>query len=266
MDKKKETKKVVKDEVKIDKVSSDKPENHKKKEVKVVEKKIKKLTAKEKQNHQLIWAIVLMISVIAIVILVPLIKYQFINKFVYANLDFQKTQAGDTIFYSTRIPVGDANGNVIGSFFINFHNDPRKLKDIGYKDTTTIPTFKRDKTVYISTGEMTRNCAEGTAAMLTLSGFLRQFALMNISAGISNEKIANETGFPYITCTDNPNQNTIINIFEGTKTEITQLDFDCYDLIFKDCEVMKVTERFILEIIEGYMKDFERDKKWWQIF
>jgi len=233
-------------------------ENHK--------KKTKKLAAKEKQNRQLIWAIVLMISVLVIVIFVPLIKYQFINKFAFSELEFQKTQAGDIIFYSTRIPVGDMDGSIIGSFFINFRNDPRKLEEeIVYKETTTMPLFSRDKTVYISTGEMKRNCQDGTPAVLTLSGFLKQFALMDVSGAISNKKIAEENGFPFITCLNSP-KNTVINLIEGNETKIVQTSPDCYTLEFKDCEVMKVSEKFILEIIKGYMKGFKREEKWWQIF
>ena len=225
----------------------------------------KKISKKEKQNRQLIWAVVLMVSLIAIIILVPLIKYRFINKFVYSKLDFQKTQAGEIMFYSTRIPVGDINGKIIGDFFINFRNDPRKLKDLEVKKTTTMPVFTRDKVVYISTGKMERNCIEGTAATLTLSGFLRQFALMNISGAVNDNRIATETGLPYVSCLNKPH-NTVINIVEGNETKIVQWSPDCYTLEFKDCEVMKVSEKFILEIIEGYMKNFEKKEKWWQIF
>lgn len=236
------------------------------KEVRIIKKKSKKLTTKEKQNKQLIWIIVLMVSLVLIIILVPLIRSQFINKFEFLKLDFYKTQAGNMIFYSTRIPVGDMSGNIIGSFFINFRNDPRKLnEEVNYKKTTIMPLFSRDKVVYISTGKMERNCIEGTAAVLTLSGFLKQFALMNVSGAISDRKIANETGFPFINCLHN-SDNTVINILEGNETKIKQWSPDCYDLEFKDCEVMEVTERFILEIIKGYMKDFEKDEKWWEIF
>jgi hypothetical protein len=229
-------------------------------------KSVKKTTVKQKQNNQLVWAIVLMACVLLIVVFVPLIKYQFINKFVYAELEFQKTQADDLLFYSTRIPVSDAfNTKIIGTFFINFRNDPRKLKDVETDIKTGIPTFNKKEVVYISTGEMTRNCAEGTAAVLTLSGFLKQFALMNVSGAISDEKIAIENNFPYIDC-ENSKLNTVINLIEGNETKITQVNSNCYTLEFKDCEVMKVSEKFILEIIEGYMSDFQRKEKWWEIF
>jgi len=81
---------------------------------------------------------------------------------------------------------------ILWRFFINFRNDPRKLTDMEVKKTTTMPVFSRDKVVYISTGKMERNCVDGTAAVLTLSGFLKQFALMNVSGAISDKEIAEE--------------------------------------------------------------------------
>jgi hypothetical protein len=224
------------------------------------------LTNKKKQNKQLMWAIVLMVCIILIIVLVPLIKYQFINKFVFLKLDFQKTQAGEMIFYSTRIPIGDMSGNIIGDFFINFRNDPRELKNIEVQKTTTTPVFSRDEVVYISNGEMTRGCGgDEVAAVLTLSGFLRQFALMNVSGAVNDQEIAKANDHPFVTCLNSPD-NTVINIIEGDKTKITQTSPDCYTLEFKDCEVMEVSEKFILEILEGYMKGFEKREKWWQIF
>ena len=216
----------------------------------------KKSGVNEKRNKQILWTIVLMSCLIAIIIIVPLIKHQFINKFVYIGLDFQKTQLGDLYFYSTQIPVADVYGNILGSFSIDFRNDPRKLESITVKKTTTVPVFKKENVVYISTGKIERNCKEGIGAMLMLAGFLRQFAQMNVSAGISDKRIANETNFPFITCLNSQKNNTVIEIIEANETKITQTSPDCYRLEYKDCDVLKVSEKFILEIIEGYMKNF----------
>ncbi len=221
------------------------------------EEKIKKIGLTKNQNKQIMWAVILMVSVLMVVILVPIIKVQ-LGKFVYAKLDWQKTKLGEIDYYSTRIPAGqpDEFGNYVGNFFINFRNDPRKLdEEINMKKTTTMPIFTRDKVVYISTGKMERNCHEGIVATLTLSGFLRQFALMNVSSAMGDKEIANETGFPYITCFNSP-KNTVINVIEGNETRIIQTSPDCYTLEFKDCEVIEVSEKFILEIIKGYMKGF----------
>ena len=245
---------------------------NKKKEVKDKEpekNKISKKGIKKKQNRQIMWAIILMISLILIIVGVPFIKNNFINKFRYINLDFQKTQLGDMYFYSTQIPVADSSNNVIGTFSMNFRNDPRELEDINFKKTTSVPVFTKERTVYISPGKIERNCVESSAATLTLSGFLRQFAQLNVSAGISDKKVAEENKFPYIACI-NTKKNTVIEIIEGNETKIEQISPDCYRLEYKDCEIMKVGEKFILAILEGYMdnfmKTFEREESFWDIF
>ncbi len=244
----------------------------KKKEVKNKEpekNKISKKEIKKKQNKQIIWAIILMISLILIIVGVPFIKNNFINKFRYINLDFQKTQLGDMNFYSTKIPVANSLNEVIGTFSMNFRNDPRKLEDMKIIKTTTVPIFIKDRVVYISPGKIERNCVESIAATLTLSGFLRQFAQMNVSAGISDKKVAEEANFPYITCA-NTKKNTVIEVLEGNETKIEQISPDCYRIEYKDCEIMKVSEKFILMILEGYMdsfmKTFERKDSFWDMF
>jgi len=65
-------------------------------------KQKKKLTKKEMQNRQIMWAVILMISLILIVVAVPLIKKNFIDKFRYINLDFQKTRIQQALFFILR--------------------------------------------------------------------------------------------------------------------------------------------------------------------
>ena len=244
------------------------------------ENKTPKKDNKKKQNRQVMWAIILMAALILIIVGVPFVRNNFINKFTYINLDFQKTQlggisgsvtggtTGGLYFYSTLIPVAASSNWVIGSFSMNFRNDPRELENMTFEKTTTVPVFTKERTVYISPGKIERNCEESIAATLTLSGFLRQFALLNVSAGISDKKVAEESNFPYITCA-NTKKNTVIEIIEGNETKIEQVNPNCYRLIYKDCEIMKVSERFILAILEGYMdnfmKTFEKKDSFWDV-
>lgn len=212
---------------------------------------------KDKKDRQIMWALILMISVILIIVLIPIVKHYFFDKFTYEKLEYQKTQMGDMKYFSTRIPVTDSSYAFIGTFDINFRNDPRKLEDINTTIKTGIPTFNKKETVYISTGKMERSCIDGTAAVLTLAGFLRGFAGMNLTGALSDKELADSNNFPYVTC-ENSKMNTVINLVEGNKTEITQINSNCYILEYKDCEVMKVSEKFILEILKGYMVPFSK--------
>jgi len=218
-------------------------------------KQVKK--SQTKQDKQFVFMFILMISLIAIIILIPLIKIYFFDRFSYLDLKFYKTSLGDNIFYSTKIPVADRFGNIIGSFTISLQNDPRKLDKINSEFNIDVPTFRKDKTVYITTGKIERNCVEGIPAALILSGFLQQFAQMNVSGAISDKEIAEENNIQYITCLTHP-KNTVINFVEGNVTEIKQIGNECYELTYADCDVLKVSEKFILDILKGYMKSFER--------
>ena len=82
------------------KESKEKTESEANKEI----EKQKELSLKQKQNRQIIWALVLMAGVIIIIFLVPYIKQNVFNKFEYIGLDFYKTKTSDIVFYYTKIP------------------------------------------------------------------------------------------------------------------------------------------------------------------
>ena len=77
-----------------------------------------KENVKEKQNIQVKWAVVLMLALIFIIVAIPFIIRE-VNKFDYIGLEFQKTQLGELIFYSTRFPVVGVQVQVIGNYAIN---------------------------------------------------------------------------------------------------------------------------------------------------
>jgi hypothetical protein len=213
----------------------------------------------EKQNKQIMWAGILMISVILIVVLVPFIRQNYINKFVYANLDFQKTKLGDILFYSTRIPITDKQGQIIGSYSTNFRKDPRKLENIPVNLTKGVVAFRKDNTVYISLNPLMESCPDNTLAFINLAGFLRDFAGLNIKSAVSDKKYGQENNILYANCQSAKN-NTVIFITSGNETKITQTFDNCYELSYKNCEVLNVSEKFMIEIIDNYMSYFVKKK------
>jgi len=219
------------------------------------EEKIEKFRLTKKQNRQLMWAIVLMASVILIVVLVPIIKQNFFDKFIYLNLDWQKTKLGDIPFYSTQIPVTDKQGQIIGSYSMNFRKDPRKL-DIEINNEDLI-IFKKEKIVYISFDPDMDVCgADNTIALMNLAGFLRDFANFNVSSAVTNKEYADLNKLAYVTCKNSPD-NTVIILNSGNETKIKK-EKGCYELTYNNCEVLEVTEKFELLILENYMSYFER--------
>ena len=226
-----------------------------KKEVKIYKRELNK-----KQNRQIMWAIILMVSLILIIILVPLIVKNFFNKFVYINLDWQKTKLGDIMFYSTRVPIASAQGTITGSYSMNFRNDPRKLDNISIYVFQDWIEFEKDKPAYITLYPEMEACEDNSIALINLVGFLRDFAGLNVKSAVGKLDYAKQNNLSYVTCKNTPN-NTVIYINSGAKTEISKISPNCYEIIYNNCEIIPVTERFMLIILGKYMNYFTRDDK-----
>ena len=224
---------------------------------KIQKKEIKKiLNKKEIQNKQIMWAVILSISVILIIIFVPLITKNFVNKFVYIKLDFQKTKLGEIIFYSTSVPV-TAGDKIIGGYTMNFRNDPRELENVEIDIPQNLIGFKKQNIVYITLNPGMEPCEDHTIALMNLAVFLKDFTNLNVSSGISDKEEAEINNIPYVTCENHPN-NTVLEITSGEKTLIKKIDENCYLMMYNNCEITQVTEKFMLAILEPYMNYFTK--------
>lgn len=229
----------------------------KKKEKTII--KISKDSINKKQNKQIMWAIILMVSIILIVVLVPIIKQNFFDKFVYLKLDFQKTKIGDLIFYSANIPVTDFAGkNIVGTYSINFRSDPRKIESIPVNIIGgNVINFTKNRPVYITLNPQMEKCDDNIISMATLAGFLKGFGGLNIKSAVTDEDYAKQNNLSYITCKDSLT-NTVIYIDSGDETKIEEVEKNCYKLTYSNCEMVPVAERFIFKILENYMDYFVR--------
>jgi hypothetical protein len=164
---------------------------------------------------------------------------------------------GKVIFYSVKIPVTDRNGQITGSYPLNLRSDPRRLEYINSSVNSSQITFIRDKTVYISISPNAPPCEYGNLAMYNFAGFLGGFGNMQLQGAVSDKNYSKETNNTFVNCMSEP-YNTVILVEHGNETKIERLREDCYKLTYKNCEIIEVTERFDLLIIEEYMKFFER--------
>lgn len=220
---------------------------------------------KRKQNNQIKWAVFLMVGLIAIIVLVPYIKLNYLDRFEHKGLEFQKTKLGDLVFYSTEFPVVSGTGQITGSYSVNLRNDPRELEHIPVNisgDKIEFSVFKEKYgDVYISLYPFMDMCEDSGIALLTLAGFLRDSGL-EISSGVTDKAYARDHNQTHKWCT--PFETVIVVADRGIYTEenetsITEIGTNCYELKFKDCEVMQVTEKFMLIILEEYAERFSQD-------
>jgi len=186
----------------------------------------------------------------------------YIDKFVYMNLDFQKTKLGDMEFYSTQIPVTDKNNNIIGTYSMNFRTDPRKLDDIKIEMPNNNVIFKKDEPNYISLDMedvgLTNCSGDSGVALINLAGFLNGFGNLTIASAVTDKDYAYNEGKIFRDCL-NTYDNTVLVVHSGDENIIRRENMNCYKLTFKDCDIIPVTEKLMLIILENYMSYFVRE-------
>ncbi len=221
-------------------------------------------STKKKQKKQMQWIVGFMIILILVISIFPTTYNYLFNQFSYAGLKFQKTKLQGLVFYSTMIPLTKktpvpgqsmTEKDVIGNYPINFRSDPRQLDYIKLNLSSEAITFKKMNTVYISLNPEMEKCSDNTLALVNFAGFLKDFGSMRVKSAISDRKSAEKFNITYVTCENHPT-NTVINIESGNETIIKKIDDNCYYLIYNNCEIIPVTEKFQLLIIEGYMDHF----------
>jgi len=207
------------------------------------------------QNTQLIIIISLMVLVFLIMAIVPFVKSNYVDKFVYADLEFEKIKSEDIVTYKTILPAVNSEGKLFGIEWV-FRNDPRELDDIIIEIPNKTINFQKDKKTYLSLEKDAPSCEDNILSVFTLLNFLDDFGGLDIQGAVSDKDYANETNHPYITCENSPH-NTVILLKSGNQNLLNRTSENCYELQYKDCDINRVTEKFIYTILERYMKIFK---------
>jgi len=219
---------------------------------KIIEEEAEKISGepKEKNKNAAIF-IVLGIAVLIILICVIAVFYRYSsNNFKYEGIEFNKNYMGNILFYTAKVPIIDSYGKISGYKEIDFRNDPRKLKDVTI-DVNGDINFIKSNTVYVSYGEM-KQCGDSVLAATNLGLFLSATNI-KYKGAVDDSDYINNTNVPYANCQTNPD-NTVILLKEGNETKIAQTGNNCYELVFKECEILKLTEKFELIILKQYME------------
>jgi len=227
----------------------------------IIDKEIISEKIIEKQNRQILFTLILMIAVIVIIAAIPYINQNFINNFNYKGLDFKKTNFGNLVFFSSEFPVITPTGRVIGDYRVNLRNDPRKLddfkvnllnKDIQFALNIQNNTFGP---VFISLNPSMKMCEDTIISLAALSAFLGDSGL-NVKSAYTDLKFAKQNNGTYREC-NTDYYDTVITVTDGNDTSITEEDANCYKLQFTNCEILKVTEKFQLLILETYSSFYQ---------
>jgi len=195
------------------------------------------------------------IFVLVFIIIVGAAIYFFIpknsNTVKYNDVTFNKKQVGSLLFYTAQIPLYDSSRKLIKTFSIDFNNNPNTLSDIPVQIPEDQIKFLLDRKTYISFNITA--CKDNAVAGGNLGIFLHGFGI-DYKAALDNSSI-NTTDIPYVNCNTNP-LNTVIYITNSNETKISKPQVNCYKLEFKDCEIVRATERFELAMLEQYFSKF----------
>jgi len=215
--------------------------------------------SRKKQNKQLIWATVLMISVIAIILIVPYLMNNYFNKFDYNGIEFTKTKFGKLDVYVGELPIFNSDsgnaitGKSIASIYsLYLRNDPRKLDNVDVLLDVNNITFIKKKTVYVSYNSSAPPCNYNVVAAAELGKFLINFGGLDVEGAFINKDYAEQSKTPYVTCENHPD-NTVVLVVSGQENKISKIKINCYEVQYKDCDILDVTEEFIISVSEGYI-------------
>lgn len=200
----------------------------------------KRVKQEDKYGKQLKWILIFMgIALLALVLGYFIVKSG--SKFEYAGLSFEKMMYDKLVLYHAKISIKDSNGNLIANYNMYLKNDPRTLSNIPING---ILRFTANSVISID--ESIEGCSDNGVAGANLGSFFKD-AGINITYAYTNKTVAKEKGAVYATCNDSAKQ-TVIIIQQTNSTEINQESNNCYVISFKDCEINKAVERFMVGV------------------
>lgn len=193
----------------------------------------------KKQRKQL-KVILSILGIFVLIFVVVFLLSRGTTSFDYKGLELKMVKEGDLIFYQTRMTT-QYEGNPLQYDFY-FRTNPNKLKKIPFEGEIEL---KNDLILNVTTENL---FCDGDWQIAI--GNLMNLNVFNINVG-TNENASCDSNGMY----------SLVQIHEGNESKIEQYGPACYNLYITDCEVLPVTEKFM---IESFIKinEFVEDYKW----
>lgn len=199
----------------------------------------KKQAGKEELKHQnkLLRNILIGLGIFILLIALGIYLINSARHFSYRGISGDVVKEGKLIFYQIGIPM-NVNGKET-TYNIYIRNNPEKLDKIPFNgemvDFNELQEFYDNslRLVFNFTDEF--DCDEDEVIAIA-----NMINLKAIGFKVVTDKNA--------TC-DKNGRYIYINIKKADVSEINQIGNACYELNVKDCEILKVTERFMVEML-----------------
>ena len=162
------------------------------------------------------------------------------KSFVYEEINFDIVKEGELILYKTSLPVNSEHKMTGGAVFADYNfylrNDPRKLKNLPIEGELTLM-----RNAVINFTEDFKCAGDGIIAVANV---------LNVLNVLDVELITDETAG----C-DPEGRYTFLRLQSGDETSIEQFGPSCYNLNINNCEVLEVTEKYIVELLVEVSKN-----------
>ena len=193
-----------------------------------------KISKKElKVQNKILRNVFIGLGVFVSVIIIVALSINSMKHFEYEGVDFNVIKEGDLIFYNAVFPLHSITGKHIADYNVYLRNNPFELKEVTFDGEVVL---REDAVV-----NMTKNfnCeGDGIIAIANLVQVLEKFGTKAIKD-------------PEAGC-DIKGAYTFIQIREGDETSIESFgppEASCYNFYVKDCEILEVTEKFIVNLL-----------------
>lgn len=221
-------------------MATKKKKTQKKKEEKIIVPDRNKAVEK-----QFFWVVGIIIFIILGFIIVPVVYKQFINKFEYGGVKFDKMTYSNILFYHGEFPI-IYKGELVRIYHIYFRTDPRENK---------IPVntnLSLSKKITVAVERKAELCTQMQLGQSLLGQFTRAFPFVqNVTSGYLDEEIANLYNTSVTTCEDASDENTVILIRTSDEPSIILGEKDnCFIFNVGDCKYLETVEKYVMEVVK----------------
>ena len=151
------------------------------------------------------------------------------DNFTYKGVKFKITRFCDSrpclVTYQTSIPVQYQGKTVPYNFYLR--NDPRKL-DVDFNGTINF----KENLLFNTEDDFV---CDGNGAIAG-ANFVQLYTILGANVSVGRNYTCDQSG-----------NKMFVDLKPGNITEIQQTGPACYDIYIKDCEILEVTEKFMID-------------------
>lgn len=182
-----------------------------------------------KKENKTLRNLLIVLGIILVLFLGGIYWVNSVRHFEYRNIEFDVVKEQNLILYNTAIAIIQ-NGKHIADYNFYLRNDPRKLEEIQFKGGEIFMTHN-----LVINGSEKFEC-DGDE-IIGLANLKKLMDVVGIETIIDNNASCDENGV-----------YSFIKIENSTETKITKFGPSCYLIEVQECEILKATERFMVEV------------------